>query len=451
MDPLPEKSTLKGGGYRIIRAMERGVLWQRYAASDLHRARSVWIEEFAPDGISQRQPGKDQIEIGGDYQPFFAMALRICHYEAHALERLSHPGLVQVSEHFLENGTFYRILTMCEGQNLGSLIRETRSSGILLPERQLHESLQSLINGLEALLRIGCYHLDIASGNVLLTASGQCKLLSISNALECLKSNLPYEIPGPLLNPLLHGEKRWQHDLRHLGALLYEMLTGQKYNDEWNRQRLKNELNSANREASWFLLLESSLTSRIKSVDDYASWWGQISHTVQPIDSIAQDELIVPPAVRQQVPQGTPSANMPVAPTVNRYTTQSAKVNNNVIPATFFDRWFLKWVLIISLFPLVLTILMMVPGPSIHPVRLVATLLALPMILYFLFFWPFIYFYLVDVKVNFLRIYLCQAPWLLLAYQIMQNDQRWLWLFAALFHSALMSLFTAKALIKYNK
>ncbi|MBU4484591.1 protein kinase, partial [bacterium] len=139
------------------------------------------------------------------------------------LKKLLHPNVAGAYRLGYFNEELYIASEYIDGK---SLYEATRG---MKPEDMIPLFLQGLL-GLEAIHRHGLLHLDIKSGNVLLSKSGNVKIIDFgfSTLMEALKisicGSLPYMAPEVLF------QKREfvgaQSDLYSFGCMMYRCLTG---------------------------------------------------------------------------------------------------------------------------------------------------------------------------------------------------------------------------------
>ncbi len=161
--------------------------------------------------------------------PAFRAAIRT---EARASARLSHPNITQVydyGEATLPDGptVSYVVMELLDGQTLGQ-----RLIGGALPWREAVHIAAQVAQALAAAHRRGIVHRDIAPANVMLTATG-AKVLDFGIAALAGGRGDP-DGGGLLGTPAYVAPERLDDapaapaaDVYALGALLYELLTGE--------------------------------------------------------------------------------------------------------------------------------------------------------------------------------------------------------------------------------
>jgi serine/threonine protein kinase/DNA-binding NarL/FixJ family response regulator len=198
--------------YRVGERLGEGSMGIVYCAHDETLNRDVAIKFLSPERI-----------LGGKASARF---LR----EARAVARLSHPNIVTLHDVGREGTWHYLVLEYIPGRDLHALMVER---GGPLP---VGEALHAIRGALEALAYAhaqGVIHRDVKPENIMLTPAGQVKVTDFGLALARGDVRLTQE--GMIVGTLLYlapetisgkpGDQR--ADLYALGAVSYELLTGQ--------------------------------------------------------------------------------------------------------------------------------------------------------------------------------------------------------------------------------
>jgi serine/threonine-protein kinase len=152
--------------------------------------------------------------------------------EARLLSRLSHPGIATVFDFDAQDGHEFLVMEYVPGGTL-----ESRLATGLLPLETTLRLGAALADALENAHRQGVLHRDLKPGNVMLTAEGHPKILDFGLAVllsggktgritqkGTIVGSLPYMAPEQLF-----GEADdTRTDVYALGAVLFEMVTGQR-------------------------------------------------------------------------------------------------------------------------------------------------------------------------------------------------------------------------------
>lgn len=152
--------------------------------------------------------------------------------EAEKLSKLSHPNIVKVLEVFIANDTCYYVMEYLPGGSLAAYIHENNG----ISEQRAISMMRQIGDALSYMHSQKMLHLDIKPGNMMLTRSGQIKLIDYGLATQ-------YEDDGEAENsdtlgsgtpgyaPMEQSEKTATNtfmptmDVYALGATYYKMLT----------------------------------------------------------------------------------------------------------------------------------------------------------------------------------------------------------------------------------
>src|SRR4051812_28446878 len=152
--------------------------------------------------------------------------------EALALSRLSHPGVATVFDFNVHQDQEYLVMEYVAGGTL-----ESRIAGGQLPIDNILSIGATLADAIDHAHRNGIFHRDLKPGNVVFTADGQPKILDFGLALLLSDASSIGRVtqPGMIMGSLsymapeqLFGEADARTDTYALGALLFEMATGQR-------------------------------------------------------------------------------------------------------------------------------------------------------------------------------------------------------------------------------
>jgi len=145
--------------------------------------------------------------------------------------RLDHPSIVRVLRPKTEKSRVYLIEEFVEGESLrGRLGREGR-----LPIAAAVQLARQIAEALEYLHREGVVHRDLKPENVILTPSGGIKIMDFGIAFDAALRKMTWSglsqttgTPDYMAPEQVEGQRGSSRtDLYSLGAMLYEMLTGQ--------------------------------------------------------------------------------------------------------------------------------------------------------------------------------------------------------------------------------
>ena len=230
---LQTNSELKGGTYRILKALGQGSFGITYLAEHTALAKKVAIKEFFMKNINERSSdGSITGMTDGGLASNYALKFK---KEALNLAKLEHSNIVRVSDSFDENGTYYYVMDFIEGANLNDYIKshvpsESEAVAIIKDVASaliyMHEQHHML-------------HLDLKPGNIMRRASdghiflidfGLSKLYSSDGQPETSTSiglGTPGYAPIEQATQTQKGEFRPTIDVYALGATLFKLLTGE--------------------------------------------------------------------------------------------------------------------------------------------------------------------------------------------------------------------------------
>tara|TARA_R110002072_G_scaffold1098_1_gene9149 strand:- start:419 stop:2185 length:1767 start_codon:yes stop_codon:yes gene_type:complete len=201
------------GPYRVLGKLGEGGMAAVYRVLDPHVQREVALKVIRLDS--------------GESAAAFERFLR----EAEILARIQHPNVVRV--HRLERaaGTAYLVQEIVAGETLEALIRR----GPLEPRRAA-ELIRALADALAAIHREEILHRDLKPANVILRPDGQPVLLDFGiardlNAERLTQTGAVLGTPSYMAPEQAAGEGPGSlgtfTDVYGLGAILYELLSGQ--------------------------------------------------------------------------------------------------------------------------------------------------------------------------------------------------------------------------------
>jgi eukaryotic-like serine/threonine-protein kinase len=206
-------------GYEILAELGRGGMAFVYKARDLRRQRLVAIKVSDP-GLA------GDGEVVARFRQEQLLAVR--------LPGLRHPNLVAAHDAGQVEGVAYLVLEFVEGHDLAWIVQQRGP----LPAAEACEVVRRAALGLERLHKHGLVHRDVKPANLMLTPSGQVKVLDLGVARH------PH-VPAPREQITSHGQclgtpdymapeqcldshaVDGRADIYALGCTLYELLTGQ--------------------------------------------------------------------------------------------------------------------------------------------------------------------------------------------------------------------------------
>jgi serine/threonine-protein kinase len=214
--------TLIGGRYELGELLGRGGMAEVRKGTDSRLGRVVAIKRLRTDLASD-----------ATFQARFRR-------EAQSAASLNHPSIVAVYDTGEEINTAgpgqedvdqpYIVMEYVAGRTLREIVREGRK---ILPERAL-EITSGVLSALDYSHRAGIIHRDIKPGNVMLTPSGDVKVMdfgiarAISDASSTMTQTAAVVGTAQYLSPeQARGETvDSRSDVYSTGCMLYELLTG---------------------------------------------------------------------------------------------------------------------------------------------------------------------------------------------------------------------------------
>ena len=211
--------TLIGGRYELAELLGRGGMAEVRKGKDLRLGRTVAVKRLRTDLASD-----------ATFQARFRR-------EAQSSASLNHPSIVSTydtGEEMATDGSGvaqpYIVMECVEGRTLRDIVREGRK---ILPERAL-EITSGVLSALDYSHRAGIIHRDIKPGNVMLTPSGDVKVMdfgiarAISDASNTMTQTAAVVGTAQYLSPeQARGETvDSRSDVYSTGCMLYELLTG---------------------------------------------------------------------------------------------------------------------------------------------------------------------------------------------------------------------------------
>jgi eukaryotic-like serine/threonine-protein kinase len=205
-----------GGRYELGEVLGHGGMAEVRIGIDRRLGRTVAVKVLRPDLATD---------------PTFQARFR---REAQSAASLNHPSIVAVydtGEEILDNVNVpYIVMEYVEGRTLRDVLREGRR---ILPERAL-EITAEVLEALEYSHRAGIVHRDIKPGNVMLTPSGDVKVMdfgiarAVADASATMTQTAAVIGTAQYLSPeQARGESvDARSDIYSTGCLLYELLTG---------------------------------------------------------------------------------------------------------------------------------------------------------------------------------------------------------------------------------
>src|ERR1700687_5713289 len=220
---MPLSPGVRLGPYEILDAIGAGGMGEVYRAKDTRLDRTVAIK-ILPAHLSSDPLSKQRFER-----------------EAKTISSLNHPHICVLYDVGSQDGVDYLVMECVEGETLAKRLEK----GPLPLEQVLKYGMQ-IADALDKAHRRGIVHRDLKPGNLMLTATG-AKLLDFglakpvvpiasAVALTGATRNSPVTVQGTIVGTFQYmtpeqiegKELDGRSDIFSLGAVLYEMVTGQR-------------------------------------------------------------------------------------------------------------------------------------------------------------------------------------------------------------------------------
>ncbi len=232
MSQLKAGATLRGGAYEIKKVLGQGSFGITYLAEHSALGKKVAIKEFFMKELNSRaEDGSITGMTDGSLSFKYAEKFR---KEAANLARMKHPNIVEVTDAFDENGTYYYVMDHIEGENLNDYIKShslSESEAVAIA-RDIATALQYMHEQHRML------HLDLKPGNVMRRRSdGRIFLIDFGLSKHYSNGGQPETsttigqgtagyAPIEQGNQAKDGDFRPSIDIYALGATLFKLLTG---------------------------------------------------------------------------------------------------------------------------------------------------------------------------------------------------------------------------------
>lgn len=202
-----------GPQYRIIRIIKQG-------------GQGAVYEVIGQDG--KPYAVKEMLERALDPKDL-SEALARFELEANLLQRLSHPHIPRVYDHFKDEGRSYLAMDFVRGEDLEEQLRRGP-----LPEARVLNIADQICDVLGYLHDRGLIYRDMKPSNVMVEPEGNIKLVDFGIAKAFQRADYAAQIGTPGYAPpeQYQGVATAESDIYALGATLHHMLTGRDPRDE---------------------------------------------------------------------------------------------------------------------------------------------------------------------------------------------------------------------------
>ena len=201
------------GRYEIMEEIGKGAMGVVYKAYDPAVGRIIALKTVRFDVAG---PDRDEL-------------IRRLRQEAQAAGRLEHPNIVTIYDAGEIEGLFYIAMQFLKGRTLAEMIAERA----MLPVEQIVLIVDQICDGLHYAHERGIIHRDLKPSNILITTEGAVKILDFGIAkvaeVGTTKAGMILGTPSYMSPEQARGGRIDRRaDIFSLGAILYELLTGEK-------------------------------------------------------------------------------------------------------------------------------------------------------------------------------------------------------------------------------
>jgi serine/threonine protein kinase/cephalosporin-C deacetylase-like acetyl esterase len=201
---------LWAGKYRIMEEIGHGGMGVVYKAEDLKLRRLVAVK-FLPRELSSSREARERFIL-----------------EARAAAAFSHPNICTIHEVDERLEEPFIVMEYVEGETLSERLKKGP-----LPLEEAVDIASQVAEGLEKAHQKGIVHRDVKSANIMVTESGQAKIMDFG--LARLREGTAFTKEGAVLGTVAYmspeqarGDKvDGRTDIWSLGVVLYEMLSGE--------------------------------------------------------------------------------------------------------------------------------------------------------------------------------------------------------------------------------
>jgi serine/threonine protein kinase len=220
--------------YRIVRVLGAGSFGIVYVAENKYFNETVALKEFLPTELACRLEGSRVAPLSSETDETYLWALNKFLDEARTLRELGYPiphrNIVRVRQFIEANDTAYMVMDYEEGRPL-SRILDKRGT---LPEKELKNILEPLLDGLERVHEANVWHRDVKPNNILIRADGSPVLIDFGAARREVAGTDPSVMSAftpayaALEQVYAAGQQGPWTDIYALGATLYRAVAGKR-------------------------------------------------------------------------------------------------------------------------------------------------------------------------------------------------------------------------------
>ena len=232
--------TILNGEYIVGKAIGHGGFGITYIGWNLKDNNKIAIKEFMPDGVVARATGSTVVSVfTGDKKENFRFGLEKFLDEARMIYKYNNnPYIISVYDLFEENGTAYYVMEYLNGMDLKKYLAK---KGGKISFEEVMNIIGPIFIALKTIHKDGLIHRDISPDNIYISSDMQIKLLDFGAARYAMgekSQNLSVILKlgyAPEEQCRTKGIQGPWTDIYALGATIYNMLTGEKPPEAFDR------------------------------------------------------------------------------------------------------------------------------------------------------------------------------------------------------------------------
>ena len=223
--------TILKGHFIVGTAIGAGGFGITYKAYDTTLGVIVAIKEFFPVGLVNRSPGKKDVGLlSGDKETQYNAQIKRFLMEAQSIAQFGKArDIVNVFDYFEENNTAYIVMEYIDGVLLKDYLEKQGA----LPVKTAFTIIEPVIDAVKKIHASGIVHRDISPDNIFISGEDSVKVFDFGAAILNDDSTMAVEkvIKVGYSAPEQYRDNSGQGyftDIYSIGAILYQMITGQK-------------------------------------------------------------------------------------------------------------------------------------------------------------------------------------------------------------------------------
>ncbi len=239
--------TVLKGHFIVGTAIGVGGFGITYKCYDATLGVIVAIKEFFPVGLVNRSPGEMKVGLlSGEKEKQYKNQIKRFLMEAQSIAQFGKANdIVNVFDYFEENNTAYIVMEYIDGVLLKDYLEK---QGALLPDIAM-TIIEPVVEALKKIHASGIIHRDISPDNIFIAGEDSVKVFDFGAAILNDESGVKegekvikvgYSAPEQYRDSAGQG---YFTDIYSIGAILYQMITGQKPIESTERE-YKDELKS---------------------------------------------------------------------------------------------------------------------------------------------------------------------------------------------------------------